>query len=122
MGTPAFVQRALTQDLVYWASPQNDGTGSLTFATAVEIKCRCEYKIEQVIDDKGEETVSRARIYVDQELDEGGYVYLGTLDDSNVESDPVPSTTIGSMRIISFEKVPSLVSGKYLYKANVNMK
>lgn len=121
MGTPNFIQRHLNQTLVYWGNPQDDGEGGFTFDSAVEIIGRCEYKVEQVVSGNGELTVSRARVYLAQEVDQGGYLYLGTLDDSEmVDSAPHPDDISESMRIMVFEKIPRLEGPGYLYKAYLN--
>lgn len=121
MATPGFISKRLNQTLVYWGNPKNDGFGTYTFDDPVEIRGRCEYKVEMVLSVDGEELVSRARVYLEQEVDGGGYLYLGTLDDSVIGDDQSPSTTEGSMRILAFEKIPSLDDRGSLYKAYVNM-
>lgn len=120
MSTPYFIKRHLNQTLVYWANPVNDGEGGYTFDDPVEIRGRCEYRVEMVRTETGEEQVSRARIYLEEELDTGGYIYLGSLDDSGIDTDSHPNDVDGSMRIFSQDKVPRLRGNGFLYKAFVN--
>ena len=111
----------MNQDLVYWGNPEEDGTGGFTFDAPIEIKGRCRYKVQQVVSGLGEEKVSRATVHLDQEVDEGGYLYLGTLADSNIGDDQTPKSTEGSMRILSFDNIPRLEGPGSLYKAYCNM-
>lgn len=122
MSTPDFITRHFHQDLVYWGTPENDGYGGFVFDDPVEIKGRCEYKVERVLLGNGEETVSQAIVYTDEILDEGGYLYLGTLDDSSLESAPVPEDTANTMRILVRSQSPTLDGRGILYKYYLNMK
>ena len=121
MGSPTFITRHLNQTLVYWKKTGNDGEGGFEYATPEDLNGRCEFKVEQVLSALGEEKVSRARVFLEQEVEEGGYLYLGSLDDSNMDSAPLPETTEGSMRIIAFETIPRLDGPGNLYKAFCNM-
>ena len=67
-----------TQVAVYWGSPQEDGQGGKTFADPVELYCRWEMLNQIVTDSKGVEFTSRAVVYLLQDVDEEGYLYLGT--------------------------------------------
>ena len=121
MATPYFIKKHLNQDMVYWGNPQDDGEGGYEFDDPIPIKGRCEYKTELVMTGMGEEKVSRARVYVEQKLDEGGYLYLGTLEDSNIGDDQLPKSTQGSMKILAIGIVPNLKATESLYRAFVNM-
>lgn len=121
MTTPHFIWKHLHQDMVYWGNPQDDGEGGFTFDAPVELTGRCEFMQEIVITDDGEEKVSQAFAYLTQDVDEGGYVYLGTLEDSSLSSDPLPSNTEDSMRIIMSRPIPMLDDPrKFLYRAYLN--
>lgn len=120
MSTLGFISKRLSQTLVYWANPVDDGYGYFTFDDPVEISGRCEYKVELVRSGLGEEVVSRAQVYLDQEVQEKEYLYLGTLDD--MDSNPDPRDVEGAMEVIAFEKIPKLGSSTlFLYKAYLNM-
>lgn len=69
------------QVAVYWGSPNEDGFGGKVFSDPVEILCRWEAMNQIVTDSKGVEFTSRAVVYCLQDLDEEGYLYLGTLQD-----------------------------------------
>ena len=66
-----------TQLATYWGTPEADGLGGETFATPVHIYVRWEARTELTYDLKGEQFVSNARVYAQQNLDIGGYLYLG---------------------------------------------
>jgi hypothetical protein len=110
--------RSLKQTAVYWGTPVNDGEGGFTFADPIEIACRWENINQVVTDSKGNEITSRAVVFVLQDLDEEGMLYLGTLEDlydsldleSSAGSLPNPMTIEGAWIIKRFQKTPSLGS------------
>ena len=121
MTTPRFIAKQLSQTIVYWANPVNDGYGSYTFTAPVEISGRCEFRTERVLTDMGEEVLSKAFIYLEQEVESGEYLYLGTLDDSGVEGSTDPRTIDGAMIVQTFLKIPRLGSStEFIYKAYLN--
>lgn len=69
------------QICVYWGNPAADHVGGFTFDSPVELACRWEEMIQVISDHKGSEITSRALVYVLQDLDEEGMLFLGTLDD-----------------------------------------
>ena len=115
MSITSFLTRTCKQVAVYWGSPVNDGYGGKTFADPVEIFCRWEDKNEIFVAPNGDEAVSKSVVYVLQDLDQEGYLYLGTLDDlleSGGEStgELVPSEIEGAQIIKRFDKTPALGS------------
>ena len=80
MSLESTIKRACKQTAVYWGNPVNDGTGGFTFDDAVEIKVRWEDRKEVFVAPTGDQLVSKAIVYAMQDLDENGYLYLGTLD------------------------------------------
>jgi hypothetical protein len=121
MGTPAWTKKWFKQDLVYWKKTGNDGEGGFEYDDPVEIKCRYEKKKEQVISGTGEQKLSRARFFASQQLEEGGYVYLGTLSDDAVGLTQSPADTEGSMRILAADEIPSPDGRTSLYIGYSNM-
>lgn len=99
-----------TQTAVYWGSPSINGYNEKSFAAAVEIPCRWEDKKELFTTNNGDQLESRAVIYVTQDVDEEGMLYLGTLDDldSTEIDDPVSLDT--AYVIKRFDKTPALRS------------
>ncbi len=121
MGIESFISRLCTQTAVYWGSPVEDGYGGKTFADPVEISCRWEDTIElvsRVGSRLGEEVVSQARVYITQDVDEQGYLYLGTLDDLDSDEEADPTTIEKAYSIVRFDKVPAMRStNEFLRKA-----
>lgn len=121
MSINSLLTKHCKQTCVYWGSPLDDGEGGFTFATPVEILCRWEGKVQIVKDDdaKGGEIESVAIVYVLQDVDEQGYLYLGTLDDFEILGDSEedssggwynPQAVQGAYKIKQFEKIPALSS------------
>lgn len=120
MSTLGFISKNLSQTLVHWANPVDDGYGYFTFDDPVEISGRCEYKVELVRSGEGEEVVSKAQAYLGQEVQEKEYLYLGTLDD--MDSNPDPRDVEGAMQVLTFEKIPRLGSStEFVYKVYLNV-
>ena len=122
MGMESFIARLCVQTAVYWGTPVDDGYGGKTFADPVEIDCRWEDKIENI--DRvgggrlGEEVVSEAQVYVTQDVEEHGYLFLGDLDDLDSDEEADPTTITKAYMINRFEKVPVMrSSSEFLRKA-----
>lgn len=121
MSIASTITRMCKQAAVYWGSPQVDGYGGYIFAAPVEIMCRWEEKSQLIRLDDGNEISSRAIVYVLQDMDLEGYLYLGTLDSlyDNTESsagalsDPRES---GAYTIKKIEKSPVLGSTTEFYR------
>jgi hypothetical protein len=119
---PVFIRKWLDQSIVYWGNPQRKGSGGFTFDAPVELVGRCEYKVEAVIGEDGQEMMSRARVYLSQRVDVDGYLYLGTLADSAIGDEQTPASTEGAMRILAFEEIPRITrKSGYLFRVYVNI-
>jgi hypothetical protein len=106
----------LNQYAVYWGSPVPNGRGGFTFAAPVEIECRWEQKTELFISFEGHEERSQAVVWLDQDVDVNGYLWLGRL--TALDSSAVtPDDQSGALRIRDFKKVPSISADEYLRKA-----
>jgi hypothetical protein len=116
------IERNCKQDLVYWALQSLDGYSRETFASPVAIKGRWEGVQEIVKNSKGEEVVSIARVWVLQDVTEGGYLYLGTTTDADYNADPRQMDDDKALRVIAFTKLPRLGSTtEFLRKAHLNI-
>lgn len=79
------ISRLLKQDITYWELSSIDGWNKPTFESSPEyIKGRWEDKAELYLDKEGQEKISNAIVYLDQDVELGGYLYLGT----SLELDP----------------------------------
>ena len=114
MGLQAILEKQYKQTAVYWGNPVSDGEGGFTFDNPVEILCRWEDIRQVVTDNKGNSVVSRAVIFIKQDLDEEGMIYLGTLEnlydlaESSAEAIDNPKDFANTYIIKRFGKVPSL--------------
>ena len=112
MGIEKFIKKISVQTAVYWGNPVNDGSGGFVFDEPVEIKCRWEDKIQIVNDSDGSEVVSDSFILTNEDLDENGYLFLGTLDDLDSDELNDPKSKSGARAILSKNKIPMIRSTK----------
>lgn len=106
------------QDAVYWGNPQNDGYSDFIYDAPVAIKCRWEDKVQFFQDRQGNEQSSRSIVYVLQELDEEGWLYLGLLTDLTTAEKANPKLIRAASTIKKFEKTPALgTTTDFYYKA-----
>ncbi len=107
--------RNCKQTAVYWGNPVNDGYGGFTYDYPVEILCRWEDKNDIFVAANGDEVMAKSFVYVLEDLDLNGMLYLGTIDEVY---DPFESsaTTIdpkdvpGAFLIRRIDKLPCLGS------------
>lgn len=101
------LQKILKQTAVYWppASNQFDSFGKPVQSDPVEISCRWEDKTREDITEEGTRLVPDVRAFVGQDLEIGGVLMLGTLDDI---SEDYPLDNPGAYEIKTFEKIPDL--------------
>jgi hypothetical protein len=123
MSIEKFIKKVCVQTAVYWGNPQDDGTGGKTFTDPVELKpplngVRWEETTQVITNSQGREIVSKAQILVCQDLDEEGYLFLGTLEDldsldSSGDSSGGyynPIEIDGAYEIKRFDKTPMIKS------------
>ena len=117
MGIEKFIQKVCVQTAVYWGNPQPDGYGGITFDDPVEISCRWDCKRRKeipslmVVSGGGTEMiVSIAEVLVTQDVDVGGYLYLGDLDDLDSSEQDDPKSVEGAYEIRRFDKIPMIKS------------
>lgn len=92
------------QNAVYWANPVNDGYGDYTFDSPVEIQVQWENKQEKFVSAlNGEEVISRAVIFVPQDLAIQGMLSLMSI--ANISSSELPADN-NAYEIKASEKVP----------------
>ena len=106
--------KMLRQTCVYWApatSGRFDNFGRPESADPVELACRWEDTAEEFIDAQGTRLISKAKVFVSQDLEVGGQLMLGELDD--LDSDQAPPST-GATEIKSVMKTPDFRGKQYL--------
>ena len=111
-GIERFIESIAVQTAVYWGSPQNDGYGGKTYAAPVEIDVRWDEAIQEITapttdDGKVRVLISKAKIFVTEDVSEGGRIVLSTLDELNLDSDLQPDLST-THEIIRFTKVPMI--------------
>ncbi len=118
MSFEAFMKRAVRQTAVYWSSPTASEDGSNTFVTPTEIQCLWREKIEMITDKEGREVVSRATVYVLEDMDEQGMLYLGTLADLSTAEKADPRKVTNAYEIKLFVKTPGRhLNGEFARRA-----
>jgi hypothetical protein len=112
MSITGILTGSCVQTAVYWGSPVDDGYGGKTFDLPVEIKCRWEDGYRSILGNNGATIGSLARVYVLEDLDEEGFLYLGTLADLDLDSSGYidPKEVDKAWIIKRFEKSPALKS------------
>lgn len=110
--------RLLKQTAVYWGTPTENGTGGFTYAAAVEITCRWEDHNEVLLKADGDTIVASSVVYSTTDLQEQGYLFLGTLDD--LDSDTSDPLSIDNCKQIQRRSAIASVDGAAtLYKYNL---
>ena len=104
-------KRKLPDCATYWGSPTTGGYGNVVFSAPAIIKVRWEDKHEKFLTMNGEEAISHAVVFVESDVDIGGYLYFG---DSTVED---PTTLVGARIIRQFLKTPDIQGLQHLRKA-----
>jgi len=104
-----YIRDICVHTAVYWGSPQNDGFGEMTYATPVEVSCFWIDEQETLKNDDGTEWVTKAKVFVLQDMDEQGVLYLGALSGLSVTEKSTPLANLQKAREIKrFLKTPSL--------------
>ena len=101
----------LPQTATYWGAPVPTGFGGTTFDVPKTLPVRWEEKGEEFIDDDGQERLSRAVVFLEDDVQVGGYLLLGT----SIVVDP--TTVDGAEPIQRFSKMPDIRAANYLRKA-----
>lgn len=113
----SIITKMRRQNGVYWGSPVPAGDGSYTYATPVNIKCRWQGTNNLFITKDGDESVSKAVVFVDRDVEEGGWLWLGTVETLPTGASTDPRLAPRSGMIRSFDKSPNLKATEFLRKA-----
>lgn len=115
-GRSTRLANARNQTAVYWGSPVNTGMGSRTYADPVELDVRWEQRNEMFIDATGQEKTSSAVVFLGQDVELGGRLYLGDLDDLSSAQEGDPQQVVNARAIRGYAKIPNLKADEYLRK------
>ncbi len=99
----SYITRNLLQNVTYWSRGAPDGFGGFAFSSPVTIKGRWEQRTDLFKDPQGNEQRSSARVYVDTDVELGGYIFLGISAATNPTAEAV-----GAREILDFRKTPNL--------------
>lgn len=120
----SIITKVLKQTCVYWALTPEEGTDVsyddygqpiVTASDPVEISCRWEDKNEEFISANGTKMVSRAVVYVGQDVAVGGILMLGTKD--NITDSVTIKNNAGAYEIKAFSKLPNFKATEFLRTA-----
>jgi len=100
----------LNQTITYWAPSSYDKFGVGTYDDPVTVIGRWEDKQELFIDVNGKEVRSSSIVYLEDDVETGGYLYLG----ESTETTPIDET--GAREIRGYAKTPSLDAVYFLRK------
>jgi hypothetical protein len=103
-----FLSKACVQTAVYWGTPVNDGYGGMTYDTPVEIYVRWDGSTQVITDSKGVEHTCKNEVVTLQDVDEQGFLYLGSLSDLSTAEKANPLLVDGAHCILQFDKNPML--------------
>ncbi len=107
--------RTLRQTAVYWPpSTEIDAHGVPILSTPQQIRCRWEYTQEEFIQPDGEKGVSRAKVFLIVDLELGGMLWLGTLEEATAPGFPADPREAGALNIRSVSKMPTLKAEQYV--------
>lgn len=116
------LSRMLKQKAVYW--PPSDvisDTGEKTYGDPEEVRCRWEDITETFLDRDGNTFASRAKVYVDRDLQRQGILWQGGLDELKDPVDPFaneePDGSRQALEIRKFEVTPNLKASRFLRMA-----
>ena len=106
MGILQFISRVCVQTAVYWGTGVEDGYGKKTFATPREVLVRWEDKTVLHKDKDGKETTTIATVMVQEDMELGGLLYLGSLNTFSPLELEDPYALDNVYEITAFDKIP----------------
>lgn len=101
------LSRGYTQDITYWAPAGDNRYGDDTFEAPVKLRGRWEDRQEQMMLPSGEESVSKAIVFIGTDVDEEGYLAVGDYTGQND-----PSAVAGAQQIRATVSIPSMRSNE----------
>ena len=109
------IKKMRKQHAVWWqrvSAP--DVFGRYSYLPPVEVECRWDDAIEEVVNVKGEKVLSQSVVYVDRIMAPGDYLSRGTLD-SDTPDDPTEAS--GASEIQRFDQNPNFKATETLLTA-----
>lgn len=87
----------LVDTCVYWEPPKRDGLGGYKWCYAVELLSRWQYGFQRstgpilIYSPEGSQVIPRAEVWVNKDIELGGYLWRGTIKQIQTIFDPDPS-------------------------------
>lgn len=103
-----YIKRIAKQKAVYWSSPTPREDGSNQYAAPIEIDCLWKDSTQLIPDRDVKEVSVKALVYVFQDLDEQGMLFLGCLSNLTTDQKADPRKVQRAYEITRFVKTPSL--------------
>ncbi len=118
----SIISRMRKQDAVYWsltaAGIKYDTFGNPVNAVQpIQIKCRWDGSQEEFLDSEGTKRMSQAVVFVDRDVDIGGYLFEGVVADLQNQTDPRKNSE--AFEIKAFKRTPNLKATEFLLTAFV---
>jgi hypothetical protein len=104
-------ESSLNQTVTYWPVTGHDVYGGNTFGSPETRPARWEDRADTIRDKSGVEYVTKSRVFMSQDFDLDGYLYLGTSAAAN------PTTVSGAYEIRQKSAIPDLSALQTLYTA-----
>lgn len=97
--------RSYRQSVTYWSSPVSNGLGGFSYSAPSVLLARWEERLEEFQDHGGETHMSKAIVWLKQDVDTLGFLYNG------VSTEADPTQVYGAFRILQFRKIPGIRTG-----------
>lgn len=106
------IQKMLRQCCWYWAPNGHDLYGKQIFWPPVELQCRWEDSLQEVVTHQGQTVMSVAKVYTACDVVVGGSLSLLVPGEPAAPLDPADAR--GAFEIKRFDKVPTLKADQFL--------
>lgn len=111
----SILTKVLKQTCVYWAPGDLDAYGKATFSDPVQLSCRWEKLVKEIISPDGTQTRPEIHVMLGEDVLEGGILMFGTLED--VIEDVPPIQNKEAFEIYQFKKIPNIRATKFFRQA-----
>lgn len=103
---PEIEVSSLHQKAVLWAYYDTDGNGEPRVSEPVEIDCRWEHVVSQMLSPQGEPIAVDGEVFVDRVIAVGSVLWKGALAD-------LPATPTALKEVLAYVEVPDIKGRNY---------
>lgn len=107
--------RLRKQDATFWSKTGTDSFNRPTYAAPADVKVRWTDQSIEYITQKDEKTVSKAVVFVGQDMKVGDVLRLGKV--ATLLPGKTPLQQPGAYEVMQFRKIPNRSAKKFLRKA-----